>query len=100
MSLVPYVIEQTSRGERSYDIYSRLLKERIIFLDGEVYESTCGLTDPVFLLKLDIREVINSAETFKKLVSIFCNAEVPYFLILLNDIAVTDIALAALGVFV
>lgn len=31
MSLVPYVIEQTSRGERSYDIYSRLLKERIIF---------------------------------------------------------------------
>ena len=36
MSLVPYVIEQTSRGERSYDIYSRLLKERIIFLDTEV----------------------------------------------------------------
>ena len=34
MSLVPYVIEQTSRGERSYDIYSRLLKERIIFLDN------------------------------------------------------------------
>lgn len=33
MSLVPYVIEQTSRGERSYDIYSRLLKERIIFLN-------------------------------------------------------------------
>ena len=32
MSLVPYVIEQTSRGERSYDIYSRLLKDRIIFL--------------------------------------------------------------------
>ena len=36
MSLVPYVIEQTSRGERSYDIYSRLLKERIIFLAEEV----------------------------------------------------------------
>ena len=33
MSLVPYVIEQTSRGERSYDIYSRLLKDRIIFLE-------------------------------------------------------------------
>ena len=33
MSLVPYVIEQTSKGERSYDIYSRLLKDRIIFLD-------------------------------------------------------------------
>ncbi len=36
MSLIPYVIEQTSRGERSYDIYSRLLKERIIFLGEEV----------------------------------------------------------------
>ena len=36
MSLVPYVIEQTSRGERSYDIYSRLLKDRIIFLGEEV----------------------------------------------------------------
>ena len=36
MSLVPYVIEQTSRGERSYDIYSRLLKDRIIFF-GEEY---------------------------------------------------------------
>ncbi len=35
MSLVPYVIEQTSRGERSYDIYSRLLKERIIFLGDQ-----------------------------------------------------------------
>ena len=38
MALVPYVIEQTSRGERSYDIYSRLLKERIIFLGEEVTE--------------------------------------------------------------
>ena len=35
MSLVPYVIEQTSRGERNYDIYSRLLKDRIIFLGEE-----------------------------------------------------------------
>ena len=39
MSLVPYVIEQTSRGERSYDIYSRLLKERIIFLVNDVSAS-------------------------------------------------------------
>ena len=39
MSLVPYVIEQTSRGERSYDIYSRLLKERIIFLGEEVNDT-------------------------------------------------------------
>ena len=36
MNLVPYVIEQTNRGERSYDIYSRLLKDRIIFLGGEI----------------------------------------------------------------
>ena len=43
MSLVPYVIEQTSRGERSYDIYSRLLKERIIFLGEEVNEVTASL---------------------------------------------------------
>ena len=36
MSLVPYVIEQTNRGERSYDIYSRLLKDRIVFIGGEI----------------------------------------------------------------
>ena len=43
MALVPYVIEQTSRGERSYDIYSRLLKERIIFLGEEVNETTASI---------------------------------------------------------
>ena len=43
MSLVPYVIEQTSRGERSYDIYSRLLKDRIIFLGEEVNDVSAGL---------------------------------------------------------
>ncbi|MEF9945627.1 MAG: ATP-dependent Clp endopeptidase proteolytic subunit ClpP [Lachnospiraceae bacterium] len=43
MSLVPYVIEQTSRGERSYDIYSRLLKDRIIFLGEEVNEVSAGI---------------------------------------------------------
>lgn len=43
MSLVPYVIESTSRGERSYDIYSRLLKERIIFLGEEVTDVTASL---------------------------------------------------------
>ncbi len=43
MSLVPMVIEQTSRGERSFDIYSRLLKERIIFLGEEVNETTASL---------------------------------------------------------
>lgn len=43
MSLVPYVVEQTSRGERSYDIYSRLLKERIVFLGEEVNDTTASL---------------------------------------------------------
>jgi len=43
MSLVPYVIEQTSRGERSYDIYSRLLKDRIIFLSQDVNDVTASL---------------------------------------------------------
>ena len=43
MSLVPYVIEQTSRGERSYDIYSRLLKDRIIFLGEEVSDVSASV---------------------------------------------------------
>lgn len=43
MSLVPYVVEQTSRGERNYDIYSRLLKDRIIFLGEEVNDVTASL---------------------------------------------------------
>ena len=43
MSVIPYVIEQTSRGERSYDIYSRLLKERIIFLSDEVNDATASV---------------------------------------------------------
>ncbi len=43
MSLVPYVIEQSSRGERSYDIYSRLLKDRIIFLGEEVHDVSANI---------------------------------------------------------
>ena len=43
MNLIPYVVEQTSRGERSYDIYSRLLKDRIIFLGDEVNDVTASL---------------------------------------------------------
>ena len=42
-SLVPYVVEQTSRGERSYDIFSRLLKDRIIYLGEDVYRTTSSL---------------------------------------------------------
>ena len=43
MNLVPYVIEQTNRGERSYDIFSRLLKDRIVFLGGEVEDDSANL---------------------------------------------------------
>ena len=42
MSYIPYVIEQTSKGERSYDIYSRLLKDRIIMLSGEVNDQVAS----------------------------------------------------------
>ena len=54
MSLVPYVVEQTSRGERSYDIFSRLLNDRIIFLGEEVNDTTASLVDK------DIQLYINS----------------------------------------
>ena len=43
MPLVPYVVEQTNKGERSYDIYSRLLKDRIIMLTDEVNDATASL---------------------------------------------------------
>ena len=43
MAMIPYVIEQTSRGERSYDIYSRLLKDRIIFLSDEINDDVASL---------------------------------------------------------
>ena len=43
MNLIPYVVEQTNRGERSYDIFSRLLKDRIVFLGGEVDDVTANL---------------------------------------------------------
>ena len=66
MSFIPYVIEQSSRGERSYDIYSRLLKERIIFLDGEVNDaSACVIVAQLLFLEAedpnkDIHLYINS----------------------------------------
>lgn len=61
MSLVPYVIESTSRGERSYDIYSRLLKERIIFLGEEVNDVSASLVvaQLLFLESEDPKKVIN-----------------------------------------
>lgn len=66
MSLVPYVIEQTSRGERSYDIYSRLLKDRIIFLGEEVNDVSASIIVAQLLFlesedpKKDINLYINS----------------------------------------
>ncbi len=66
MAMIPYVIEQTSRGERSYDIYSRLLKERIIFLGEEVNETTASLVVAQMLFleaedpEKDIQFYINS----------------------------------------
>ncbi len=66
MSLVPYVIEQTSHGERSYDIYSRLLKDRIVFLSDEVNDVTASLIVAQLLFlesedpKKDISFYINS----------------------------------------
>lgn len=61
MSLVPYVIEQTGRGERSYDIYSRLLKDRIIFLGEEVNDVTASLivAQLLFLESEDTEKDIN-----------------------------------------
>jgi len=64
--LIPMVVEQTSRGERSYDIFSRLLKERIIFLSGEVNDAMATLTIAQLLFlesenpKKDISVYINS----------------------------------------
>lgn len=66
MSVIPMVIEQTSRGERSYDIYSRLLKERVIFLNGEVEDHMANLIVAQLLFlesedpKKDINIYINS----------------------------------------
>ena len=66
MALIPMVVEQTNRGERSYDIYSRLLKERIIFLSGEVNDQMADLIVAQLLFlesedpKKDIQIYINS----------------------------------------
>ena len=43
MNLIPYVVEQTNRGERSYDIFSRLLKDRIVFLGGEIDDDVANV---------------------------------------------------------
>lgn len=60
-TLVPYVIEQTGIGERSYDIYSRLLKDRIIFIDGEIFDVTADsvVAQLLFLESQDPEKPIN-----------------------------------------
>ena len=66
MSVIPMVVEQTSRGERSYDIYSRLLKERVIFLSGEVEDRMANLIVAQLLFL--------ESEDPKKDVSIYINS--------------------------
>lgn len=66
MTLVPYVIEQTSKGERTYDIYSRLLKDRIIFLGGEIDDNVANLVVAQLLFL--------EAEDSKKDISIYINS--------------------------
>ena len=60
MSLVPYVIEKTGRGERMYDIYSRLLKDRIIFLGGSVMDDSANIVvaQLLFLSKFFLPEIL------------------------------------------
>lgn len=66
MNYVPYVVEQTGQGERTYDIYSRLLKDRIIFIDGEINEHTASVVVAQLLFleaqdpEKDINVYINS----------------------------------------
>ena len=66
MNLVPMVVEQTNRGERAYDIYSRLLKERIVFISGPIDDVTASLVNAQLLFleaenpQKDIAMYINS----------------------------------------
>jgi len=63
---MPYVVEQTSRGERSYDIYSRLLKERIIFVSGPIDDTVATLVTAQLLFL--------EAENPKKEISMYINS--------------------------
>jgi ATP-dependent Clp protease protease subunit len=66
MNLVPMVVEQTSRGERAYDIFSRLLKERVIFVSGPVHD---------VMAQLIVAQLLHlEAENPKKEISMYINA--------------------------
>ena len=57
-ALIPIVVEQTNRGERSYDIYSRLLKERIIFLTGPVNDAVASVISAQLLFLLRFHDIV------------------------------------------
>ena len=58
MSLVPYVLEQSSKGERAMDIYSRLLRDRVILLEGEVHDQMANLVVAQLLyLESEVRKI-------------------------------------------
>ena len=72
ISLVPYVIEQTSRGERSYDIYSRLLKDRIIFLGEEVNDVSAS----IIVAQLLFLEAEDPGKDIHSLAEMFLNGKI------------------------
>ena len=72
----------------------------ILLLDLEIDKCARGLADPVLLLELDVRQIINGFQTLKQLVGILRNAEIPDLFCLLDDVAVADVALAALGILI
>ena len=111
MALIPMVIEQTSRGERSFDIYSRLLKERVIFLTGEVEDHMANLIVAQLLFleseepNKDINIYINSpggspvqsAQIFRKLRSLHKEKpELPIYAVI-NDVGASGAYFIAVG---
>lgn len=68
----------------------------VLLFDLEVYKCTCRLAYPVLLLEFDIRQIVNFFKSLKKLVSVFCDPQIPYFFSFLNYFAVANIAVTAL----
>ena len=73
MALVPTVVEQTGRGERAYDIYSRLLKDRIVMLNGEVNDHTANL----IVAQMLFLESQNSEESINFYICLLYTSELP-----------------------
>ena len=70
-NLIPMVVEQSNRGERAYDIYSRLLKERIIFLTGQINDNVASLVTAQLLFL--------EAEDPKKEIYLYINSNIPIY---------------------